>query len=192
MPDYQIRALSAETWADFSALVEAHRGVWGGCWCMAFHPEGIGKGRTPEGNRAAKEERVRQGQAHAALVYAGGACVGWCQFGPPAELPRIKGARAYNSETVVVPDWRVTCFFVDKGWRGRGVAGAALSGAIGLIAAAGGGRVESFPEEVAGRKTASAFLYGGEIRMFDRLGFQRLRKLGKDRWLVAREVAALI
>jgi len=29
---------SPTTWPDFAALVEANNGVWGGCWCMGFHP----------------------------------------------------------------------------------------------------------------------------------------------------------
>lgn len=190
MPDYAIKALTTATWPDFAALVERHNGVWGGCWCMGFHAKGEGWGTSAALNRGEKEALVRAGQAHAALVYEGDACVGWCQFGPPAELPRIKHQRAYRKGPVLLADWRITCFFVDKTRRGQGVAEAALKGALDLIARSGGGRVESFPEEVEGRKTAGAFLFNGEVGMFDRQGFQRLRKLGKDRWLVTREVLA--
>ena len=71
------------------------------------------------------------------------------------------------------------------------MAEAALAGAIGLIAGAGGGRVESFPEEVAGGRAVSAsFLHNGVLSMFEAQGFRRVRKLGKDRWLVDRIVAA--
>jgi hypothetical protein len=47
------RMLTPETWDDFAALVEVNNGVWGGCWCMGFHPEGVGAGHTREGNREA-------------------------------------------------------------------------------------------------------------------------------------------
>lgn len=57
---------------------------------------------------------VRAGQAHAALVYDGSECVGWCQFGPTEELPRIKHKRAYLADVKQLPDWRITCFFVDS------------------------------------------------------------------------------
>ena len=128
MPDFAVQPLSARTWPDFAALVERHNGVWGGCWCMAFHPEGVGRGKTAAGNRAAKECRVREGGAHAALFYEGAHCVGWCQFGAPDELPRIKRQRAYREGLEQLPDWRITCFFVDKGRRRQGVAAAALAG----------------------------------------------------------------
>lgn len=97
---------------------------------MAFHPEGVGRGKTAEQNRAEKQCRVRKGQAHAALVYDGARCVGWCQFGPPDELPRIKNHREYRDGLTVLPDWRITCFFTDKAYRRQGVTSAALNAAL--------------------------------------------------------------
>ena len=41
MDVYSTRLLSPATWDDFARLVEANNGVWGGCWCMAFHAEGV-------------------------------------------------------------------------------------------------------------------------------------------------------
>ncbi len=154
----ETRALTTETWPDFADLVERHNGVWGGCWCMGFHSEGVGRDRSPTQNRVDKQSRVAEGRAHAALVFDGGRCVGWCQFGSPEELPRIKHQRAYREEHVEAPDWRITCFFVDKAHRGEGVADAALTGALGEIARLGGGTVESFPEDVTDRKVSGSFL----------------------------------
>ena len=37
---YTTRPLSPDTWGDFAGLVEANNGVWGGCWCIGFRPEG--------------------------------------------------------------------------------------------------------------------------------------------------------
>ena len=184
------RPLDATSWPDFAALVERHNGVWGGCWCMAFHEEGFGRRSTAEQNRASKERRVREGRAHAALVYDGDACVGWCQFGAPAELPRIKHRRAYEADRGALPDWRVTCFFVDKAHRGRGVAAAALAGALEEMARLGGGTVEAYPEDTTGRKATSAFLHSGTLGMFEAQGFERGRQLGKHTWVVSRVVAA--
>jgi GNAT superfamily N-acetyltransferase len=188
-PDLDVRALDETTWPDFARLVERNNGVWGGCWCMGFHEEGVGrKGQTPEGNRVAKEGRVREGRAHAALVYDGDECLGWCQFGSPEELPRIKRKRAYAEGLTDLPDWRITCFFVGKGHRGRGVSAAALQGALDEIARLGGGRVESYPEDAAGRKVSPSFLHNGTVALFERHGFERTRRLGKHHWVVVRDV----
>lgn len=190
MADFETRSLTTATWPAFSELVERHDGVWGGCWCMGFHEEGVGRGRTAAGNRAAKERRVCAGTAHAALVFEGERCVGWCQFGAPGELPRIKHARAYDKLLVELPDWRITCFFVDKERRKRGVAETALAGALTEIALLGGGTVESYPELVDGRKVSSSFLHNGTVELFERHGFERDRQIGKHHWVVTRTVAA--
>ena len=95
---------------------------------MGFHPEGVGKETTPELNRKRKLERVQAGTAHAALVFDGSDCVGWCQFGSPAEVPKIKSRAAYEKDVTNLPDWRIACNFVGKGHRRQGVATAALEG----------------------------------------------------------------
>jgi hypothetical protein len=180
------RALEPATWDAFAALVERHNGVWGGCWCMAFHPEGIN--RDPAAHRADKQRRVESGHAHAALVFDGEDCVGWCQFGAPAELPRVPNRKAYEAGLSEPPDWRVTCFFVGRGARRQGVAATALAGALEQIAALGGGVVEGYPEDASGRKASSSFLYHGVVAMFEAQGFERARKIGKHRWVVSKVV----
>jgi ABC-type glutathione transport system ATPase component len=84
-----VQALDQSTWAAFAALVERNNGIFGGCCRMGFHPEqpwpGVVQERVPQ-KRAAKEQRVRAGKAHAALVFEGEDCVGWCQFGAPEEV----------------------------------------------------------------------------------------------------------
>jgi GNAT superfamily N-acetyltransferase len=190
MANFTVTALTEQTWPAFADLIERHNGVWGGCWCMGFHSEGVGKDRTPQQNREDKACRVREGRAHAALVFDGDACVGWCQFGSPAELPRIKARRAYEAELTASPDWRITCFFVDRARRGLGVAAAALGGAIEEISRLGGGVAESYPEDVEGRAVSGSFLHNGTLAMFEDQGFSRVRKLGKNRWLVTRTVVA--
>jgi ribosomal protein S18 acetylase RimI-like enzyme len=133
---YTTRPLDAATWEAFAELVERNNGVFGGCWCLGFHEE---LSRTSaEYNRAGKEQRVREDRAHAALAFAqGGAAQGWCQYGSPEELPRIKHRREYEKDAPPPPDWRITCLFVDKKHRGQGVARAALEGALNQIAEAG-------------------------------------------------------
>ncbi len=187
MAEFSVKPLDEGTWPDFARLVEKHNGVWGGCWCLGFHQRGSG---SFELNRALKEQRVREGRTHSALVFDGPNAVGWCQFGPTDELPRIKLAKAYLDGLTQSPDWRITCFFVDREYRHRGVAEAALAGALDEIARLGGGLVESYPEDVAGRSVSGSFLYNATLALFERHGFERLRPLGKTHWVVSRLVAA--
>jgi GNAT superfamily N-acetyltransferase len=186
---FAVRPLSETTWPDFARLVERHNGVWGGCWCMGFHAEGVGRGKTAAQNRSEKEARVREGRAHAALVFDGPECVGWCQFGPTGELPRIKRQRDYLKGLGELPDWRITCFFAANAYRRTGVGAAALEGALAEIGRLGGGTVESYPEDSAGRSVSSSFLHNGTVSLFERHGFERTRPLGKHHWVVSRAVS---
>ena len=155
---------------------------------MSFHPEGAPGKMSASRRRSMKQRRVRQGQAHAALVYDDSTLVGWCQFGSPEELSRIKLKRDYLAGFTQLPDWRITCFFVDRDRRGEGVGSAALNGALREIARLGGGSVESYPEEVEGRLISRSFLYNGTVSMFEREGFKPSRRLGKNHWVVTKVV----
>jgi GNAT superfamily N-acetyltransferase len=178
---YGIRALDESTWPAFAALVERNNGVFGGCWCMGFHPKEA-KAATPEVKRDRKLARVRAGTTHSALVFDGDDCVGWTQFGSPDELPRIKNRAAYEKDATARPDWRIACNFVGKGHRRQGVAGAGLAGALDLIAGLGGGVVEGYPEDAG--SVPAGFLYHGALSTYEKLGFTRDRKIGKHRWVV--------
>jgi GNAT superfamily N-acetyltransferase len=184
--NHTVKALGESTWPAFAGLVERNNGIFGGCWCMAFHPEGGDRQAQGEVNRERKHDRVRSGTAHAALVFDGDTCVGWCQFGAPDEVPRIKNRAAYEQSRTTAPDWRIACCYVGRGHRRQGVATAALAGALDLIAGLGGGTVEGYPEDAAA--VPAGFLFHGALSTYEKLGFVRDRKIGKHRWVVTRMV----
>jgi GNAT superfamily N-acetyltransferase len=184
---FRIAALDESTWPAFAKLVDCNNGIFGGCWCMGFHPKPDEAVAASVPKREQKLDLVRAGAAHAALVFDGDDCVGWCQFGPPDELPRIKSRAEYDKRLASLPDWRIACNYVGKGHRRQGVATAALSGALELIAGLGGGVVEGYPE--AADAVPAGFLYNGALSTYDALGFTRDRKIGKHRWVVTRVVA---
>ncbi|KQX62737.1 GNAT family N-acetyltransferase [Angustibacter sp. Root456] len=74
---------------------------------------------------------------HQTLVYDGDDCVGWCQYGSPAELPNIKNRKVYDKELASLPDWRIGCVFTGSRHRGHGVARAAVTATLEAIRAAG-------------------------------------------------------
>ncbi len=185
---FTVKPLDPSTWDAFAALVEANNGIFGGCWCMGFHPKDDTHADAEEPNRLRKLDRVRAGTAHAALVFEGDDCVGWCQFGIPEEVPRIKSRREYDKGLGELPDWRIACCYVGKGRRRKGVATAALAGAIDLIAGMGGGRVEGCPEPADA--VPAGFLYSGALSTFEAAGFAKDHQIGKHRWVVVKEVKA--
>jgi GNAT superfamily N-acetyltransferase len=182
---YPIRPLDASTWDAFAELVERINGIYGGCWCVAFQSA---YQREISDNRALKEQLVRAGQAHAALVFdEQGLAQGWCQYGSTDEL-RLRHRREYHKDPPPAARWRITCIFVDKRHRGQGVARAGLEGALALIAAAGGGLVEAISETTAGREAQDRFLFSATVELFEQYGFARGRQVGKHAWIVSRDI----
>ena len=192
--DLKIRPLAPDTWPAFAGLVERHNGVFGGCWCTYFHSLTRDKDRTYESNRDLKCQLVEDGRAHAALVFDGNEAVAWAEYGPPGELPNIHHRQDYEAGLVEAPDYRVTCIFVDRRYRRRGVAALALRGALDQISQAGGGVVEGYPHDMSkqpeGKKMSSSFLYNGTRRMYEEAGFTFQRAKGLKNCVMVRTVAA--
>ena len=183
---YTTRALDASTWDAFAELVERNNGVYGGCWCIAHHRE---YQRGVSDPRALKEQLVRTGRAHAALVFdEDGVAQGWCQYGGREELA-LKHSREYAKAPPPPARWRIACIFVDRRHRGQGVARAGLEGAIAQIATAGGGLVEAISEVTAGREAQDRFLFSATVELFEQYGFTRGRQVGKHAWILSRAIA---
>jgi GNAT superfamily N-acetyltransferase len=140
-----------------------------------------------EKNFQAQRDLVEKGSSHGILVYLDGDPIGWCQYGPKEEFPRIDNASKYR----VIPPvdgkmklWRITCFCVDKKHRGYGVAKVGLHAAMSSIRKKGGGVVEAYPST---RKQGLA-LHRGTVSMFKKEGFHVITRLGASNLVVRRKV----
>jgi len=178
---YAARELGPDTLTDFDQLAARQ----GSCWCMYYQrpsplPRGKRVGEQRERNRRDKATLVREGRSHAILVYEGDTPIGWCQYGPREELPRIDARRTYRSTRTPADDaklWRITCFFVDRAYRGKGAATFALKATLDSIRRQGGGGVEAFP--VIDKMAAVAeWRWFGTSGMFRREGFRTIAPLG--------------
>ena len=185
--DYVVKPLVPDTWEAFARLAERHNGVFGGCWCTWFHTFSSEKTYSAENNRALKQQLVNEGRAHAALVFDGDEAVAWCEYGTPAELPNIYHRKEYEAELDTLPDYRITCLFVDKKYRRQALTAVALRGAVDLIAQAGGGVVEGYPHDTDGKKVS--VLYNGTRTLFEQAGFSYIRPKGTRNCVMRTTVA---
>lgn len=188
--DYEIRPLTPETFPAWLALAEKHNGVWGGCYCSYFHGDTPGTVKADYDRATFKRRLVDEGVAHAALVFDGEQAIAWCEYGSPAELPGIYHRKEFDAGEDHQAPWRITCFFVDRDHRRKGVTLQALRGALGLIAQAGGGEVVSFPNLVEpGKKVSSSFLHNVTPGIFEQAGFTFERRIGKNKTVYRTTVA---
>lgn len=136
-------------------------------------------------NRHDKKDLVEKGCSHGILVYSDGEPVGWCQYGHKEELQRIDAGRIYKHLVLNSGGkklWRITCFWVDRKYRRRGVASAGLKAALNSIRKKGGGLVEAYP---ATRNGFPADWFG-TLSMFKKEGFEVGAPFGEDNVLVRR------
>ena len=141
---------------------------------------------------------MADGAAHAALIVRQGAdgeeAIAWAQYGSPDELPNLHHRKQYLEDLTEAgesePDFRITCIFVDKRFRGHGVVTTALHGALDQIAQAGGGIVEGYPHiPRTDKPTSSSFFYNGTRSVYERAGFEFVRAKGLRNTVMRRVVA---
>ena len=190
---YRIESLTMQTWDAFADLAERHNGVSGGCWSRYFHlyPDPHG-GRRALGQWADFKRRlVEAGRAHAAWFSTVTSRSPGPSSGPVPELANIHHRKEWGAGVGQMPDYRITCLFVDRAYRRAGMAAVAVRGALALIAAAGGGLVEAYPHDLPeGKKTSASFLYNATRTMYERLGFSYERSKGKGNCVMSAVVPA--
>jgi ribosomal protein S18 acetylase RimI-like enzyme len=195
---YTTKELSKATWPDFVKLFSQKSG-WNHCWCVHFHrPRGLPRDkwlptREERGVRNRREQKalVDKGRSHGILVYSEGQPVGWCQYGQQEELTRIDNGANYRGlapENQKARLWRITCFVVDRKYRRRGVAGAALQAALASIKKQGGGLVEGFPVSNWEGGSFGNMSTHGTVSMFAKQGFKKVAAYGNTNVLMRKRV----
>ena len=175
-----------ERWPDVEALF-GENGACDGCWCQFWKqsPAEYRAGRG-EANRRALRRSVQRGERPGLLAYAGAEPVGWVAVEPRARFRRLASSR--NLPVVDErPTWSIPCFFVARGWRGKGVSARLLEAAVAWARRRGAPAVEGYPVD-SQAKLASAWLYTGAFSSFVEAGFTEVARKVRTRPVMKREV----
>lgn len=168
--DLQVWPLTPVRWPDLERLF-GPRGAAGGCWCMWWRLDCREFARRKgEGNRQALRALVEGGEVPGLLAYVGGEPIGWCAMAPRARYPRLERSRLL-ARVDARPVWSVTCFFVARPYRRRGVMGALVEAAKGFARACGADLLEAYPIDPTARNVSAAQAYTGLVPVFQRAGF---------------------
>jgi len=96
------------------------------------------------------------------------AAVGWCQLTPRASLPWLERDRRLK-RVDSLPVWCVSCFYVRRGHRRRGIMSHLLQEALRVSKGAGAPALEAYPRD-ADVSPGTAFT--GYASTFARAGFR--------------------
>ncbi len=183
-----IHPLTPNRWSDFERLF-GKNGACAGCWCTWWRM-GQSEWLAKKGDATKRMMRalVKKGPPPGLLAYAEGEAVGWCALAPREDhsrLARSKILAPIDDQRV----WSVTCFFVRRDWRRRGVTVALLDGASRWVAGQGGRIVEGYPTDTDKAEPA-AFVFHGLFSAFRRAGFREVARRSKHRPIVRKKAVA--
>jgi GNAT superfamily N-acetyltransferase len=178
------KELAPALWPQLETLF-GENGACGGCWCQAWRVELGEKWDEIQGPTAKARLRkgIRSGTTHGILAFVGNEPVGWCNFGPRTSFPRLDRSRTLQCDDAPHV-WSVPCFFVVRGFRGKGVATAMLAHAVRAMARRGVEIVEGYPVKPnKDGKYIPAFSWTGTRELFKGAGFRVVgnRDGGKQR-----------
>jgi GNAT superfamily N-acetyltransferase len=185
--EIDVYPVTAKRWADLEAFF-GPSGGYANCWCVWWrvpaktYTQGVEQHGAP--NRELLHRLTVQGRVPGLLAYSGGDPVGWVSLGPRPDFGRL--ARSPKLRPAGRPDddpddpnvWSVVCFWIPRRHRGKGVATRLLDAAITRASRRGAAALEGYPIDTSGARRASAELFTGTIAMFEKAGFQEVRRVG--------------
>ena len=166
-----VRPLTPELWPALEDLF-GKRGACSGCWCMYWRIGSDYRKRPAAKNKAAFREVVKRGPPPGVLAFDGNVAVGWCQVTPREALPWLD--RAWRLRRVdELPVWSISCFYVRKGYRRKGVTSALIAAALETARRAKAPALEAYPLDANLTPSASST---GFVTTFERARFKTIAR----------------
>ncbi|HET7144410.1 MAG TPA: GNAT family N-acetyltransferase [Anaerolineales bacterium] len=170
--DLSFHPLTPKLWSDFELLFGAH-GACGGCWCMHWKLRGKDfNDNAGDTARQMQKSIVDSKIVPGLLAYSEGYPVGWIAVEPRSAYPKLAHSRTLKP----VDDqevWSITCFFVEKKHRHKGITVELLKAATGYVKSRGGKIVEGYPVDVK-KEEPAPFVFTGTAVAFVQAGFQEV------------------
>lgn len=124
-----------------------------------------------DGNREAMKALVESGEVPGLLAYRDGQPIGWCALAPRERYLALGRSRVLKPVDDR-PCWSVSCLFVHRAHRRRGVSVGLLRAAVRHARAHGAGILEGYPVEPRGGKPIPpAFAWTGIPKAYEAAGF---------------------
>ena len=139
------------------------------CWCMYWRT-GNAYRRTPAAsNKAAFRAVVQRGPPPGLLAFDGRTPVAWVQLTPRAALPWLD-RKTWRLERVDdAPVWSISCFYVRKTHRKRGITTQLIRAAMKRAKRAKAPALEAYPLD---RTLSPSATSTGVVTTFEREGFE--------------------
>ncbi|MGH9968629.1 MAG: GNAT family N-acetyltransferase [Pyrinomonadaceae bacterium] len=178
---------TAARWGDVEDLF-GERGACGGCWCMFWRlPRKQFDANKGDGNKRAFKQIVFAGQEPGIVAYIGREPVGWCAIAPREEYSALERSRILK-QVDENPVWSISCLFIKKPYRRKGISAQLLHAAVEFAATKGAKLVEGYPVEPSMEQMPDPFLWHGVPSAFKAAGFREVARRSKSRPIMRFEI----
>jgi GNAT superfamily N-acetyltransferase len=126
--------------------------------------------RPREKNKNEFRKIVKQGPPPGLLAFDGERAVGWCQLTTRPDLVWLNRKRTLAAIDDV-PVWSISCFYVRRGYRRKGIMSALIREALKTAKRANAPAVEAYPIDTI-RPDSTSNVFTGTAFAFERLGFK--------------------
>lgn len=170
------RPVTPDNLDDLERFSSAH-GKFRYCSCMRWRMTSTEFSRSDKAKRIeALRGEVASGRPTGVLAYADGVPVGWCSIAP---REGFRGLERYRKLARIddAAVWSVTCFFIDRHYRRKGLTAELLKAAVRHAGDNGARIVEGYPVDPA----ATSYTYMGSPGTFSRAGFTDVTPPGRER-----------
>lgn len=185
--DVRFRPATPSRWPDVEKLF-GERGACGGCWCMAWR---LSRSEFDRGKGPANRRRLRAivtgGRRPGVIAYLGREPIGWCAVAPRRDYGFLSRSRTL-APVDAEPVWSISCLFVARPFRRRGLSVALLSAAADFAARRGARIVEGYPVEPTMERMPDAFAWTGLPSAFGEAGFVEAARRSASRPIVRKRV----
>jgi GNAT superfamily N-acetyltransferase len=182
---FEVHPLTPERFHDLETLFGA-KGACGGCWCMTprLSRKEYERGKG-DGNRRALKKLVDSGRPPGVLGYLDGRPVAWCSIEPREAFGSLSRSRLFQPVDDK-PVWSITCLFVEKSLRGKGLSSRLIEGAVQYAKTRGASIVEAYPVEPKKKPMPAVFAYPGLASAYRKAGFREVERRSETRPIVRR------
>jgi GNAT superfamily N-acetyltransferase len=152
----EFHPLDKSRWNDFELLF-GEKGACGGCWCMSWRLKRAQfEGQKGEANKKEMKGLINKGEMPGLLGYYDGKPIAWCSVAPREKFIRLENSKVLK-RIDDEPVWSVSCIFIAKEFRRRGVSAQLLKAVIEFCRSQGAKIIEAYPQEPYSQNIPAAF-----------------------------------
>ena len=162
--------VTKDRWSDFETLFGV-RGACGGCWCMLWRlKRSVFEQQKGEKNKQAMKAIIESGEVPGILAFSKDQPIAWCSVAPRERFPALERSRILK-KIDDQPVWSISCLFVEKNHREKGLSVRMANAAIDYVKKEGGTIVEAYPVEPKKDRAPPVFVWTGLTAGFKKAGF---------------------